>query len=104
MDNTEYIVEREIRAIDKNGNALQISVGLGAPYPRDDMDAWECPVKVEGLYENLASSTGMDSWQSLQLARNLVVQLLISFIEDGGKIFLFGDGEEVKLNELQEFF
>lgn len=104
MDNTKYIIEREIRAIDKDGNALEITVGLGAPYPRDDMEAWECPVKIDGLYTNLANSTGIDSWQSLQLARNLVVQLLNSFIEDGGKLFLFGDDKEVKLNELQEFF
>ena len=98
------MVEREMRAIDKDGTGLDITVGIGVPYPRNDMDAWECAVKVDGLYENLANSTGLDAWQALQLARNLVVQLLGSFIEDGGKIYLFGDSEEVKLNELEEFF
>ena len=80
-----------MHAIDKNGAPLEIIIGVGIPYPRDDMDAWECPVKVDGLYKNLSNSTGADSWQSLQLSLNLVTQLLKSFIEGGGKLYIFGD-------------
>ena len=104
MESTNFIAERKMHAIDKNGTALEIIVGVGAPYPRGDMDAWGCPVKIDGLYKNLSNITGVDSWQSLQLARNLVTQLLNSFIEDGGKHYVFGDKEEVKISELQELF
>jgi hypothetical protein len=104
MSNTEYIAEREMRAIDKNGNHIDITIGLGAPYPREDMEAWECPVKADGLYTSLANSTGVDSWQALQLAKNLLIQLLSTFIEDGGRIYPFGDSEEINLSELHEYF
>lgn len=80
MENISYIAERKMHGIDKNGVAIEITVGVGTPYPRGGMDAWECPVKVEGLYKNLSNTTGVDSWQSLQLARNLVKRLLNSFI------------------------
>ena len=63
MESTNFIAERKMHAIDKNGTALEITVGVGAPYPREGMDAWDCPVKVDGLYENLSNSTGADSWQ-----------------------------------------
>ena len=93
-----------MNAVDKSGTHLEITIGIGAPYPRDDMDAWECSVKVDGLHKSLSNSTGADSWQALQLAKNLVTRLLQGFIEDGGKLYIFGDDEEVNINEVQELF
>ena len=99
-----YIAERKLRAVDKQGVPIAITIGVGAPFLRENMDAWDCPVTVDGLYKNLSNSTGSDSWQALQLARNLVVHLLTSFIENGGKLYYFDDDEEIKLDDIHDFF
>jgi hypothetical protein len=56
---------------------------------------------VEGLHEQLRDQVGVDSWQALQLAFQLVGQLLGYFIQDGGTLYWPDNQEQVTVSELQ---
>jgi hypothetical protein len=82
---TREIASRTINAEDAAGRKFEITVRIGSPVQLDD-DEWECAVAVDGLHENLRPQHGIDSWQVLMLAQNLVRMLLQYFVEDGGTL------------------
>jgi hypothetical protein len=104
MADREYISFRNLHGIKKDGAHIDIVVGLGIPYEDKQHNAWACPVKMEGLYTELADQHGIDSWQALRLSQKLVVGLLQNFIEKGGRLYLFGEDDEVTKDEIEEFF
>lgn len=104
MKNKEYIAERKFRGIKKDGAEIDITVGIGIPYEDEKYNSWACPVKLDGLYSELADQHGIDSWQALRLAQKLVVSLLQGFVEKGGRIYLFEEDDEVTKDEIEEFF
>lgn len=59
---------------------------------------------LNGLYGFLADQHGVDSWQALKLAYNLAVGLLGSFVEKGGRLFLWPNEAAITLEELRELF
>lgn len=71
MKNGEYIAERKLQGINKDGENINIHVGIGIPYEDKDNNAWACPVRIEGLYNKLADQHGIDSWQALRLSQSL---------------------------------
>ena len=81
-----------MRSIRTRGE-FEIRAMVGMPYKHESGD-WACPVALEGLHGRLHDIYGVDSWQSLVLAMNLVGNLLTYFVEDGGKLYREkGDGE-----------
>ncbi|MDH5178050.1 MAG: hypothetical protein OEZ39_16220 [Gammaproteobacteria bacterium] len=100
----EYIAERRLQGIDNKGRQIDIVVGIGAPYEDKNMESWACPVKIEGLHRSLADQHGIDAWQAIRLSQKLVVGLLSDFIEKGGKLYIFDEEDELKKNEIEEFF
>jgi hypothetical protein len=57
-------------------------------------------VRLDGLHERLRDQHGVDSWQALKLAHQLIARLLGYFIQDGGKLFWLEGREPVALEEL----
>lgn len=104
MDDNKYISERVLEAIKPTGERIKISVGVGVPYKDSEYDSWACPVKAEGLHKNLAAMHGIDSWQALREAQKLILTILVHFVEDGGKLYIFGEDEEVAINEVHQYF
>ena len=78
-----FIATRRLRGVSAQKGQLEIEIRIGQPYRASDVD-WACPVAVDGLFSRLADQHGVDSFQALMLAQNLVRTLLSSFVEDGG--------------------
>ncbi|WP_417764947.1 DUF6968 family protein [Shewanella chilikensis] len=104
MDINDYISERNLEGVKPSGEKINIVVAVGVPYKDEKYESWACPVKVEGLHKNLAAQHGIDSWQALREAQKLVASILTHFIEDGGKLYIFGEREEVTTSEVQKYF
>lgn len=82
---SESIVQTAIDCLSATGERFTASVEIGKPYRVPD-GHWACPVKIRGLYDNLADITGEDSLQALCLAASLVRSLLGAVIENGGTL------------------
>ena len=96
----EIIAEREIFAVSHEGKKKIFHIVLERPH-RSEAGDWVCLSKIEGLYAtNLAGIRGIDSWQALGLAMGFVHQLLLGYLEDGGKLYWEEDGEEISLSDL----
>jgi hypothetical protein len=99
MANQVPVARRILLALDKDGREFTLTLGIGHPYEISH-DEWACPVSLDGLQERLSDQHGVDSWQSLQLAYQLIAQLLGYFIEEGGKLFWPESRDPVALAEL----
>jgi hypothetical protein len=98
MNGEQHISSKLLSGIRSDGVRLDITVAVGAPYKDGDLDSWACPLKVEGLLNNLADMHGMDSSQAFRRARKFVVWLLHDFLDKGGRIYLF-DGDKAMTKE-----
>jgi hypothetical protein len=93
------IASRKLLAIDADGREFQLTISVGAPYEISEQE-WACPVSVLGLHDRLHDMHGVDSWQAMQLAYQLIAQLLSYFVEDGGRLFWLEEKEPLALDEL----
>ncbi|MEA1080265.1 DUF6968 family protein [Marinobacter qingdaonensis] len=100
----EYIAQRHLEAVKPSGERTEVVVAVGVPQKDEGNDSWACPVLMKGLHENLAAMHGIDSWQALKEAQKLVLSILVQFIEDGGKLYIFGEEAEVTLSEIYRYF
>jgi hypothetical protein len=82
--NRPTIVSRKLLAIDANGREFEVTIAIGAPYEVAEAE-WACPASMEGLHR-LRDVRGIDSWQAMQLAHQLIAMVLSSFVEDGGRL------------------
>lgn len=99
----ELIAERTVFATDKDGREFDIRLMIGKPYQKAESlhGDWACPVAMIGLHGVFPDMLGVDSWQTLQHARNLIERLLQYFIEEGGKLYASKDEqEELTVNEV----
>ena len=99
----EYIAEREMTAVAPEGERFTIVARIGRPCLVGEKE-WTCPVALDGLYNSLADQHGVDSWQALQLAYSLCLDLLDSFVEKGWKLYLWPGEAPLSQKELREFF
>ena len=93
------LVEREIICIDKAGHEKRITVFIGIPYKNGN--AWACPIEIKNLYKKLLDVVGVDSFQSLMLAIELIRSLLEDYVYQGGKL-LSTERKEITVKELFE--
>jgi hypothetical protein len=96
-----YIAERKLILKKSDGKECPITIRIGKPYKVDDVQ-WSCPVQLEGMYKKLSDQSGVDSFQALMLAQNLVRCLLNSFIEEGGVVLSTEEKNVVNLDALFE--
>jgi hypothetical protein len=83
------IVSRELLAIDANEREFAVTIAIGAPYEVAEGE-WACPASMEGLHR-LRDVRGIDSWQAMQLAYQLIAMMLTYFVEDGGRLVWLGE-------------
>lgn len=101
MIERELIAERTIYAIDKDSREFEIRLMVGKPYQTDfEHGDWACPAAMIGLHGVFPDVYGVDSWQALTLALNLIRKLLIYFVEDGGKLYWDENGNEISIDEI----
>jgi len=99
MKERELIAERVIYAVDNDSRGFEIRLMIGKPYP-DPPNAWACPVAMVGLQGAFPDMHGVDSWQALTLALQVIDRLLTYFVEDGGKLYWEENGNDLAIDEL----
>lgn len=99
MAEAEFIAERIVYAVAKDGHGFQIRLMVGQPY-QEEAGNWACPVSLDDFQGRLHDVRAEDSWQALILAIRLAKTLLGFFIQDGGRLYREEGGEEMSLNEL----
>jgi hypothetical protein len=93
------LASRSILAVKPNGERLTVVLSIGQPYEVTP-EEWTISVSVSGLHSRLGDIHGIDAWQVIQLAYELIVQLIGHFVEEGGKLHWPETGEPMKLDEL----
>ena len=93
------LVSRSILAVKPNGERLTVVLSIGQPYEVTP-EEWAISVSVSGLHSRLGDVHGIDAWQVVQLAYELMAQLIGHFVEEGGKLYWPETGELVELDEL----
>jgi hypothetical protein len=93
-----FIAERKLVAIDAQGREFEFTIAIGAPYEVSEGE-WACPASMEGLHR-LRDMHGVDSWQAMQLACQLIAQMLTYFVADGGRLFWPDTREQLAPEEL----
>lgn len=94
-----WLASRAIGAVSPDGRHIEVTLRLGIPYEVAS-EEWACPVAIEGLQERLHDIHGIDAWQALQLAHNLLAQLLGHFVEEGGTLVWPGSLEPLALGDV----
>ena len=100
----KYSARREMKGKAKDGSFIDITIQIGIPYESIEFYLWACSILANGLHDELPEIHGIDSWQSLQLAQKTIKSILLSFIDKGGELYIFGESDKVKLEEIDEFF
>jgi hypothetical protein len=101
MIDRELIAERTIWAVDKDSRGFEIRLMVGKPYKTDlEYGDWACPVALLGWHGVFPDMYGVDSWQALTVAQQLIHRLLTYFVEDGGRLFSEENGDELTVEDL----
>jgi hypothetical protein len=77
-----------------------MTISIGEPY-EVSKTGWACSASIEGLHGRFPDMHGVDSWQALQLAQQIIAQMLVHFVDDGGRLV---DPEERELITPEELF
>ena len=88
------IASAEVDVLWPDGRRVRVSLGVGQPYKDTQARAWQCPVRLDGLFPRLADIAGETSLQALLLALRLMHQQLAHVEAKGAK--LFSPGEDVQ--------
>lgn len=88
------IASREFFAKDNEGKQLVSLLEIWAPQATSDGD-YSCRIGATGIEWPVYMVYGGDSWQALQIAYEIIGDLLNEFVEGGGK--LFWPGSEIKM-------
>jgi hypothetical protein len=99
MSQASSIAQRTIVTVDSSGNEALVTLAIGSPY-EVSAGHWACPVRLDGMYEQLYDQHGIDSWQSMQLAWQLIAQLLGYFVERGGRLLWVETRAPIEVSEL----
>jgi len=82
----QYVIaERRLLARLKGGDIRAIKLQIGLPEPLEGR--WVAKIAVDGLYPNVVSVPGVDSFQALNLAFGVVRTALEKFLATGGQLF-----------------
>ena len=88
------IATLEAIAIDREGTRFPVKVEIGTPYlSKREPDTWRCAVSIEPLHKSLRDIAGGDAFQVLCLASRMAVDLLQSFVANGGRLTYDGDND-----------
>jgi hypothetical protein len=98
----KWIAERAFDCVDAKGKRFQAVACIGMPttVPRDgELAAYgSCPVMLEPLVSARAHG-GIDQFQALCLAIDLVRRALKAFVAQGGRVFFVGTDTPIQLED-----
>ena len=78
----------ELLGIEADGKRLPITVEINCPELGED-GLWFCQTSLHGLYPRLSPMRSDDSLHALCMGLFLIRNLLLGFIEEGGRLMFF---------------
>lgn len=96
MAMTKVLAERNLILQQPDGTRKQIVVRISTPYWVTEGQEAACPVEIEGMYGKLADAHGVDLYQALELAMQLVNTLLAA-TKSKHQELLWPDGQPYEL-------
>lgn len=96
---SDLIAMRRFRARSAQGDEFEIDLGIGRPVCCGKHQ-WKSAVVLKGLHDRLADQQGVDPWQALTLAQSLVRELLLGFVEGGGRLMDLETGADVTVEDV----
>ena|SRR6185295_2236665 len=97
MPNNTSVIERTLDFVEPSGGRTTVTISFGPTYPVDD--DYRCPVTFTGWQEKPPPDIwGFDSLQALLLAISLVHSMLVSFVEQGGRVLYAGTEDPFDLD------
>jgi hypothetical protein len=100
MADTQWIALRTVLAIDADGREFPLTFGVGVPF-ESEPGMWACPVRLDIARDVPFPIYGVDSWQAMQLAVQLIAHLLHDFTAvKGGKLLWPDEREPISVAEL----
>ena len=81
VENPTYIATQEIIWLRADGTEVLIQACVGIPYKSSD--AWACPAALIGVDERYADRVGESSFQSLNIAMDMIRQRLGHLLDAG---------------------
>jgi hypothetical protein len=98
----KWIAERPFDCVDVKGKRFRAIARIGTPttVPRDGKLSahGRCPVMLQPLFPERAAG-GIDQFQALCLAIELVRNALKTFVAQGGRVFFAGTDTPIKLDD-----
>jgi hypothetical protein len=98
----KWIAERPFDCVDAKGKRFRAVARIGMPttVPRNgELSAYgSCPVMLEPLFPERESG-GLDQFQALCLAIDLVRQALKTLVAQGGRVFFAGTDTPIRLED-----
>ena len=85
---TDWLIQRTLQARTAEGACFDMHVGIGHPQPA--AQDWCCAVTLGHYLDTPAHLVGIDACQALQLAQQLVSDLLADFVAKGGSLLREG--------------
>ena len=95
----DVIAERKLECRKAKGGRVPVVLRLGRPYRVGDGD-WACAVEATGLQQRFPDVHGVDSWQSLVLAQDLLRSLIQGVLERGDVFYWPDSGDEMPLEAI----
>jgi hypothetical protein len=99
---TKWIAERAFDCVDPKGKRFRAIARIGLPTtvpPDGDLSEYgSCPVTLEPLVSERAAR-GLDRFQALCLAIDLVRKALRTFVAQGGRVFFEGTETPIQLDD-----
>lgn len=85
----DWLMHRTLHARSADGSCVDLCLCIGPPQP-DGLD-WSCAVVLTGLLDEPRPIVGVDAWQAVQLAQQLLFDLLRHFVATGGQLLAEGE-------------
>lgn len=89
----KVIANTKVVCVTGKGERLPVTVSIGQPYQGED-GLWVCPLSLEGLYQRLSPMKSDDSLHALCLSIFLARNLLMEFIDEGGRVLIAESQDE----------
>lgn len=83
--NQPPIASMTMLAIDAKDRVFELTIAIGAPYEHPG-GGWACPASMHGLWGDFRDIHDADSWRALRLAYGTIGEMLVHFVEEGGRL------------------
>lgn len=99
------MIRHKLEMVVAGGQRTTLEISVGVPYSRpDDVDeninCWYGSVEVKGIREKVHHIGADDPFEALVLCIMFVKRMILSVIQNGARVVVFGTDEDYPINEI----